>query len=458
MPTATSSFLMNGILCSGITVLLYHHRIHSKMIDMPDHISIRFDHCGIDADTLASTAQGLQTYVANLQATLGTMSYEDPASFLLLPEDHDLINRIIDVATEKESPNIQGVIVVGIGGSSQGTMALAQALQPRREILFLETADPAALHQIGKKLHAASGQNKYYITILVSKSGITIESVANFGALLPVLESADAEWTNHIIVITDEGTPAWRYAEQQHFSRIAIPAGVGGRFSVLSPVGLLPLLIAGVPTTHILEGAAKMKALCLTTTSLEQNPALMGAAAQYIQLQQGKGIHNLFVFAPHLEMLGKWWRQLVGESLGKQGKGVIPMVSVGSTDLHSMGQLYFDGPPTIFTTLVGISEFSLEVPIPAGQGLAALAPSIEGKELGRVLQTIYHGTRAAYQHTGLPFIDVELGKTSPENLGAFLQWKMMETIYLARLMSVDPFNQPAVASYKDETAKLLQEL
>lgn len=425
---------------------------------MSDHISIRFDRCGIDGDTLAATAQGLQKYLADLHAKLAQNSYGMPESFLLLPNDRDVINRVIDLATEKEDQAIQGVLVIGIGGSSLGTMGVAQALHPRRDILFLETADPLAVHDVAKKLHAAGAQKKHYITVLISKSGTTTESIANFGAILPVLKTVDSDWGKHIIVITDEGSPLWHYAEQQGFSKIAIPAGVGGRFSVFSPVGLLPLLIAGVPTTHILEGAAKMKALCMGTANLDQNPALMGAAAQYLQLREGKGIHNLFVFAPHLESMGKWWRELVGESLGKAGTGIIPIVSVGSADLHSVGQMYMDGPREIFTTLVGLKDFGTDVPVPGDQGLGVLVPDIEGKQLGAILSATYRGARSAYDGRGLSYVDVEFGKASPENLGAFMQWKMMETVYLAQFMGVNAFDQPAVASFKDETRKLLKEL
>jgi glucose-6-phosphate isomerase len=432
---------------------LYHHLIRSKMKRiMSDHISIQFDHCGIEADTLAVTGQKLQGYITSLH---DVKTYGSPEGFLVLPEDHDVINRVIDVATEKEDKNIQGVIVIGIGGSNLGTMAIASALRPRREILFLETADPLALQDVAKKLHAASGDKKHYITILISKSGTTTESIANFGALLPVLQAVDSHWQQHIVVVTDEGSALWMYAESQQFSKLAIPQGIGGRFSVFSPVGLLPLLIAGISTTKILQGAAGMKALCLNTKDLDQNPALMGAAAQYLQLQEGKSIHNLFLFAPHLEPLGKWWRQLVGESLSKEGKGITPMVSIGSTDLHSMGQLYFGGPQDIMTTILAVKDFGIDMPVSAEHGLGALVPDIEGKKLGEIMAAIRQGVRTSYVDHHLPFVDVQLGHASPENLGAFMQWKMMETIYLAQLLGVNAFDQPAVEHYKKETRAIL---
>lgn len=421
-----------------------------------DHISIRFDRCGIEADALASTAQGIQKYVTDLHAKLAASSYDTPESFLLLPEDHDAINRVIDLATEKEDQNIQGVLVIGIGGSSLGTMAVARALRPRREVLSLETTDPIALQEVGKKLHAASGQNRHYIVVLASKSGTTTETVANFGAVLPLVKAVDPDWQRHIIVVSDEGSALWRYAQEQNFSRIAVPAQIGGRFSVFSPVSLVPLLIAGVPTTHILEGAARMKALCLGTQQLDQNPALMGASAQYLQLARDRGIHNLFLFAPHLETLGKWWRQLTAESLGKNGTGITPVVSVGSDDLHSTLQLYMQGPGDILTTFVGLKDFGTDFPVAEGHGLSSLVADIEGKKLGDILDAIRQGVRASYDNQNLPYVDVEFGKVSPENLGAFMQWKMMETLYLAELLKVNPFDQPAVGFYKDATRALLK--
>ena len=171
-----------------------------------------------------------------------------------------------------------------------------------------------------------------------------------------------------------------------------------------------------------------------------------------------KIIHDTFLFEPDLEGFGKWYRQLTGESIGKMGKGITPTVSVGTTDLHSVAQLYFDGPKDKFTTFVSVADHGKDFIIKSKENIDELVPHISGKSFGKVLAAILTAVKATYQKQQLPFVSIELPELSEETLGALLQVKMMEMMYLGKLMGVNPFDNPGVEGYKEETRKLLGSL
>ena len=234
--------------------------------------------------------------------------------------------------------------------------------------------------------------------------------------------------------------------------KIAVPKNVGGRYSVLSAVGLFPLHLAGINIDALHKGADQAVIDC-TSKNLSKNYSMLSAILTFLHWKKGINIHNTFFFNPELESLGKWYRQLMAESIGKKkdlkGKvvrrGITPIVSIGSTDLHSMAQLYFGGPKDKFTNIVyGKRKDNIFI------------PKIEGKNFKNIMDAIYGGVVAAYKKNNLPFLTIELENISEKTLGYYLQFRMIEMMYLAQLMQVNAFNQPGVEDYKKETRKLLE--
>jgi glucose-6-phosphate isomerase len=211
-----------------------------------------------------------------------------------------------------------------------------------------------------------------------------------------------------------------------------------------------------------LQKGAKLAVSDCVSKDLNKNKAMISAISIYLHSQKGKNIHNTFLFNPELESLGKWYRQLMAESIGKRknskGKivraGITPIVSIGSTDLHSMAQLYFGGPNDKFTNIVfakqknGVKISNLE--------FGGLAEGIENKSFENIMRAIVGGVKAAYEKNKLPFIDIALNEISEKSLGYYLQFRMIEIMYLARLLQVNAFDQPNVEDYKKETRKLLK--
>jgi len=212
-----------------------------------------------------------------------------------------------------------------------------------------------------------------------------------------------------------------------------------------------------------LEGATYIREACIDT-NIEKNPAAISAAIQYLHYESGKNISDLFLFANDLESLGKWCRQLMAESLGKEFNkkgekaniGITPIVSIGSTDLHSMAQLYLGGPYDKFTTFLSVENSNSPIKVPSLKEYSKLVYGIQGTSLESIMSAIMEGTKAAFRKGKRPFVEIKLPCKSEYSIGQFLQFKMIETIYLGYLLNVNPFNQPNVESYKEETRKILQ--
>ncbi len=342
--------------------------------------------------------------------------------------------------------NKGSIVVVGVGGSNLGALAIYQALRPKKKIYFAETLDARRLERILDKIdHPAT-------ILIVSKSGTTTETAANAAVLL-----ANRKKDDQVIVITDGGSKLWKWAEANGFDAIATPKEIGGRYSVFTPVGLVPLALAGVKTDLLLKGAKEITAACLSY-DVSQNPAAQSALAIWKNWKDGKLIHDSFFFEPDLEGVGKWYRQLTGESVGKMGKGITPTVSVGTTDLHSVAQLYLDGPKDKFTTFVSVADHGRDFVVRSKENIDQLVPHITGKTFGGIMAAILTAVKTTYREQNLPFMSMELTDISEETLGALLQVKMMEMMYLGKLMGVNPFDNPGVDRYKEETRRLLSDL
>jgi len=232
---------------------------------------------------------------------------------------------------------------------------------------------------------------------------------------------------------------------------------------------MFPLLLAGFDIDALIAGARKMRDICLLS-DVVKNPALLSSTLLYLHStiagqdeKQSISINDNFFFNPQLESLGKWYRQLMGESIGKRmdtsgnivRAGLTPTVSIGSTDLHSIAQLYLGGPLDKFTSFVYAPESINIARVPAESVFPLLAKAYADKDFSEIMNAIFSGTKEAYRKNKLPFMEVILPEISEEILGQYLQWKMMEMMFLAKLLNVNAFDQPRVEDYKKETRRFL---
>lgn len=355
-------------------------------------------------------------------------------------------------------------MVVGIGGSSLGTRAVYDALKPKGVALsFFDTVYVPDLQNAARRIRDTFKQKREIVINVVSKSGTTNETVANARVLIDALKRArKKDWQRFMVVTTEPGSLLDQWASEQGIHSLPNPPHVGGRYSVMSAVGLFPLQCAGVDIDELHKGARRAQKKCLFGKPTE-NYALQSAAMLYRAMKKGKIIENLFIFNPGLEEVGKWYRQLLAESLGKEhdarGRevhaGLTPIVSVGSVDLHSTAQLYLGGPDDKCTTFVWLSS-GQDVRIPnVDARLAALVPELKRKTINELMEAIYEGTKGSYKKRGLLFAEAVLPELSEAALGEFLQFKMIQTMLLGKLMGVNAFDQPNVEEYKKITRRIL---
>lgn len=428
-------------------------------------LQLKTEHAGVDAST---ASKQLASYTETLQSVRAGKAYEKYESSINLADDTQLLDAVQAVCDQKVTDALKYSIVVGIGGSNLGTKAVYDAfygsrdlLEPTRfpKMLFAETTDPEWLTSVQGLLSSLQAPEEVLVTV-ISKSGGTTETLVNFEVIMHTLHQKFGEGLTRVVAITDEGSKLWDAAGALQVVRLAIPAPVGGRYSVLSAVGLLPLLSVGIDIKAARRGASEMLDRVLGDDNIAATSAMVLAQAR----RGGHIINDNFLFHPELESVGKWYRQLMGESVGKEQSlsgetvhmGITPTVSLGSTDLHSVGQLYLGGPKDKLTTFVSVKNVAT-VQVPDSRVFPGLIPMITDKSAADIMTAILEGTKIAYQKASLPFMEVILDNIDAYTLGAYLQFKMVEMMYLGQLLQVNSFDQPNVESYKIETKKLLEQ-
>jgi len=413
---------------------------------------------------LQDTVSKLDGYRNRIQQVIEAKNYEAAESSINLPTDEVLLKNVQEMISKKKTNTLKYIVVIGIGGSNLGTKATYDAIygyydlyEPERfpKMIFLDTQDEMVLSKVVPLLSKCSSKDEFLINA-ISKSGGTTETMTNLEILSSSLSQQFGNISNRIVFTTDEGSNMHKKATEQEIDALLMPKQVGGRFSVLSAVGLFPLGLLGLNIEQLRRGAANMRDICGKRSFSEDNPAMNSASILYLLSQQGKNINDNFIFLPQLESLGKWYRQLMGESVGKDGKGITPTVSIGSTDLHSVGQLYLGGPKDKITTFIYSSEGLTQTQVPESITYN-LVPVIKGKKIHSIMNAIVQGTKIAYKNQGLPYVEIGFEKIDEEALGEFLQFKMIEMMYLGHLMGVNTFDQPHVELYKIETKKFLEQ-
>ncbi|MGC8804197.1 MAG: glucose-6-phosphate isomerase [Bacteroidales bacterium] len=357
------------------------------------------------------------------------------------------------------------VVVIGIGGSYLGAKAVIEALsdsfymlqRKREHPLVLFAGQNIAEDYLAELLNVLN--DKKYGIVCISKSGTTTEPAIAFRILKEHLENkvGKAAAKDLIVAITDAQKGALRkLATQEGYKTFVIPDDVGGRYSVLTPVGLLPIAIAGFDIEKLVEGARYMEELTGPEKSFEDNPAAIYAATRYSLYKQGKKIEILANYHNKLIYVSEWWKQLYGESEGKENKGIFPASVTFTTDLHSMGQYIQEGERIIFETVLSITEPDNQLAIPFDKenldGLNFLAY----KRIDEVNKMAELGTLLAHVDGGVPNIVVEIPRLNEHYLGQLFYFFEKACGISGYLLGVNPFDQPGVEAYKNNMFALLK--
>ncbi|MFQ5492976.1 MAG: hypothetical protein ACE5DX_02330 [Candidatus Dojkabacteria bacterium] len=426
----------------------------------------------IDENELSAELERLRPYRDHLAEVVENNDLTVPEASINLPGRIETLEEIEEMAAKVGTKSLRYVLVIGIGGSNLGAQAIYNAIYGKEynflehqqtELLFLDTVSPTRLKNILDLLRDEIKDPRELLVNVVSKSGSTNETIANFKIVLQQLQELFPNIQDRFVFTTDKGTDLWNTAQKEGAHILEHPQHVGGRYSVLSVVGLFPLYLAGVDTKALLEGASSMVENSIDE-DFSNSLSRLSAGIIYIHAKRGIRINNSFFFNPELESVGKWYRQLMGESIGKQydvdgtevNSGITPIVSIGSTDLHSMAQLYYGGPHDKLTNIVFARHPEGEFPIPDSDTYSGLVESLKGKSAGELMDAIIGGVKKAYENNGLPYVEVELPGINERSIGSYMQMKMVEMMYLAKLMNLNAFDQPSVEDYKLETKKLLK--
>lgn len=431
-----------------------------------EHIKLTIDKAYgfVQADKVA--AYKADAEAANLALQNGTGKGNDFLGWLNLPAEIDEAH-LADVENTAKilRDNCEVVVVIGIGGSYLGAKAVIDALSNSFDWLQTKRTSPVVVYagqNIGEDyLYELQEllKTKRFGIISISKSGTTTEPALAFRLLKTQLEEQQGkeEAKKLIVCITDKTKGALRVlANREGLKTFVLEDNIGGRYSVLSPVGLLPIAVAGMDIRQLVLGAVTMQQVCGTGTAFEENPAAQYAAVRNELYRTGKKTEILVNFHPKLHYVSEWWKQLYGESEGKENKGIFPASVDFTTDLHSMGQWIQEGERTIFETVISVKEPNHTKIFPHSEenldGLNFLA----GKRVDEVNKMAELGTMIAHVDGGVPNLKIELPKLNEFYLGELIYFFERACGISGYLLGVNPFDQPGVEAYKKNMFALLE--
>ena len=357
------------------------------------------------------------------------------------------------------------IVVAGIGGSYLGARAVIEALSNSFAWLVADKKNPTILfagNNIGEDYLSELTEylkNKKFGVINISKSGTTTETALTFRLLKKQCEAqrGKAEAKDVIIAVTDAKKGAARTcADKEGYKSFIIPDNIGGRFSVLTPVGLLPIACAGFDVKELVSGAQEMERACGKNVPFEKNPAAQYAAVRNgLYSEAGKKIEIVVNFQPKLHFFAEWWKQLYGESEGKDNKGIFPAACDFTTDLHSMGQWIQQGERSIFETVISVEEPEHKLLFPHDEENLDGLNFLEGKRVDDVNKMAELGTRLAHVDGGVPNIRISVPRLNAYYIGQLIYFFEIACGISGNLLQVNPFNQPGVEAYKKNMFALL---
>jgi len=446
---------------------------------MPNMPPIRFEHRGALAESIGEEGLTEAEWSALRQETSAIAERLagalDSTPYRRLPEDERLSQvDAVEALAAEWAGRFDDVVVLGIGGSALGTIALRTALLPpywnrltpeqrgdRPRLWVMDNVDP---DEFAAMLEAVNPERTLFNVI--SKSGGTVETIAQFLVAHERLVSRlgpDA-LTDHLVITTDASEGLLRpVVEALGVRSFAVPGGVGGRFSVLSPVGLVPAAMVGIDVRGLLAGARTMDEAC-RSADFEANPAARGAAVQIGLYRKGKPISVMMPYAAALRDVADWFRQLWAESLGKHREGTgttecvgpTPVKALGATDQHSQVQLYREGPADKVFTILSVEEFARKVPLPAGPESLEGFDYLAGRTMADLLKREEQATVwALAEASGRPTVRLGLEAVTPRSVGGLLQMLMVQTSIAGEMLGIDTYNQPGVEAGKEAARALM---
>ena len=410
---------------------------------------------------------------AQMALEQGTCAGNDFIGWLHLPSGIttaflDEIQSVADTLREK----CEVIVVAGIGGSYLGARAIIESLSNSFAWLLSRSEERGARSGAPTILFAGNNISEDYLfelseylktkrfgVINISKSGTTTETALAFRLLKKQCEEQRGkdEAREVIVAVTDAKRGAARTcADKEGYKSFVIPDNVGGRFSVLTPVGLLPIACAGFNIKSLIQGAQDMERQCRPDAPFSENPAAQYAAVRNALYQSGKKIEIMVNYQPKLHFVAEWWKQLYGESEGKGGKGIFPASCDFTTDLHSMGQWIQDGERSIFETVISIEKPNHSVDFPFDEENLDQLNFLAGKRVDEVNKMAELGTQMAHVDGGVPNIRISVPQLNEYYLGQLIYFFELGCGISGLVLGVNPFDQPGVEAYKKNMFKLLK--
>ena len=446
-------------------------------IDYTNCLADRVGGHGLEAASLAPGSDS-DRLAGELTERLEDVRQTGPTRWRGLPMDpmRGAHLQAIEPLVERLRGRFDNMIVLGIGGSALGNIALQSALNPPTwnlqgddersgpRLFVLDNVDPAHVAQTIRFIENNGGFERTLVNV-VSKSGETAETAAQFMILRDALIRAVGKDKHgeHIVAITDPAKGTMRaICDEAGYATLPVPDGVGGRFSVLSPVGLFSAAMCGIDVRAMLDGAAAMDVRC-SELGLDENPAAMLATIFVrLGLEKGKTNHVMMPYANSLHLMADWFRQIWAESLGKRVNdageevfaGFTPIKALGATDQHSQIQLYREGPNDKAIALLAVESFDEDVAIPAGLGAEALS-YLEGSTLGALLDAERRATAYALAESQRPNLTISFPQIDARHIGEFIQMWQMATAFAGLMLRIDAYDQPAVELGKQATFGLM---
>ncbi|MCQ2409573.1 MAG: glucose-6-phosphate isomerase [Clostridia bacterium] len=383
-----------------------------------------------------------------------------------LPYNQENVVRDIIYEAAEIRAKYKNFVVLGIGGSALGPMAVFNALchlkyndleEKKRGVKFYveDNVDPERMYALLDVIDP-----KETVFNVITKSGATSETMSQYLIITDILKKkCGEEWAKHIIATTSENKGNLiKLAKKEGFKTYFIPEGVGGRFSELCPVGLLPAAVLGIDIISLLRGASEIDKAC-NSSDPYKNPALMAATLQFIAMNKGKNISVMMPYADSLKLMADWYCQLWGESLGKaadlQGNivhaGQTPVKALGVTDQHSQVQLYTEGPFDKVITLIGVKNFRKDIEIAQGVEEFPDVNFLCGHTMGELINTEREATEYALTRSKHMNNTILLDSVNANTIGQLMMFFQLETAYVGKMLNIDTFNQPGVEEGKNAT-------
>lgn len=430
---------------------------------MKENLNLNLKNTGafISHEEIFALAQQSIRHLDSLNA--GTGAGSDFLGWLSLPDDIlPQLDRIEKIAKHLRAVS-DTTVVIGIGGSYLGARASIEALShsfapllKSKHHSILYAGQNVCEDYLADLTEVLDSRN--YSIVVISKSGTTTEPAIAFRILKDHLERKVGKVVaaDRIIAVTDRTKGALRsLAEINGYETFVIPDNVGGRYSFLTPVGLLPVAVSGLDIKEIVKGAKAMQAITRTNRNVTSNPALLYAAARNLLLQSGRPIEILVSYTPKLHYLAEWWKQLFGESEGKEGKGIFPASVDFTTDLHSLGQYIQEGQRIIFETVLSVKSSEKRLTIPKESEDSDQLNYLAGKRLSDVNRSAETGTVLAHNDGGVPVITLEIPELNAYYFGQIIYFFEIACAVSGYILDVNPFDQPGVEAYKNNMFALL---